>query len=138
MKLHFLKHVFFGLAIVAIFSAVVMLLWNALVPSIFGLTVITFWQSLGLLALVRLLFGCGFGGKNAMAGRWGHGGGFGKNPMREKWMNMTPEERKEFVKHRHFDPRCRKEHQHGFEGAYNFDCREREDFSNDKKEDFRG
>jgi hypothetical protein len=101
MKVHILKHVIVGLAAIAGFSAVVMLLWNALLPDIFGLAVINFWQSLGLLALVRLLFG-GFGGKMAFAGRGRHEGGFGKNPLREKWLKMTPEERKEFVKHRHF------------------------------------
>ncbi|WP_348823763.1 hypothetical protein [Flavobacterium aestuarii] len=77
------------------FSFAVMLLWNALMPSIFGLGIISFWQALGLLVLSRLLFG----------GHGHHGGpGFGgmrhKNGIREKWMSMTPEERKEFVEKR--------------------------------------
>jgi hypothetical protein len=78
-----------------------MLLWNALVPYIFGLTVINFWQALGLMALSRLLFS-GFGSFGRIAGHRGHGGGFGKNPIREKWEKMTLEERKEFMKKRHF------------------------------------
>lgn len=74
------------------FSFAVMLLWNALMPGIFGLGIITFWQALGLLVLSRLLFG----------GHGHHGGpGFGgmrhKNAIREKWMKMTPEERREFA-----------------------------------------
>ena len=32
-------------------------LWNWLLPDIFGLRQITFWQALGLLALCRILFG---------------------------------------------------------------------------------
>lgn len=36
---------------------IVMLLWNALVPTIFGLTTITYWQSFGLSILISLLFG---------------------------------------------------------------------------------
>lgn len=32
------------------------LLWNALVPSLFGLPHISFWQALGLLILSSLLF----------------------------------------------------------------------------------
>ena len=36
---------------------VVMRLWNWLTPAMFGWHVITFWQALGLLVLVRLLFG---------------------------------------------------------------------------------
>jgi hypothetical protein len=39
---------------------VVMYLWNWLMPELFGLRTITFWKSLGLLALCRILFG-GFG-----------------------------------------------------------------------------
>src|SRR5262245_48694334 len=36
---------------------VVQWLWNWLLPDIFGLRQITFWQALGLLALSRILFG---------------------------------------------------------------------------------
>lgn len=36
---------------------VTMLLWNWLVPVIFGLGTITFWQALGLIVLVKLIFG---------------------------------------------------------------------------------
>ena len=36
---------------------VVMRLWNWLLPSLFGLHAITFWQALGLLVLCRILFG---------------------------------------------------------------------------------
>ncbi len=39
---------------------VVKLLWNWLVPPLFGWRPVTFWQALGLLALCRILFG-GFG-----------------------------------------------------------------------------
>ena len=39
----------------------VKLLWNWLLPALFGLPVVTFWQALGLLVLCRLLFG-GLGG----------------------------------------------------------------------------
>ena len=39
---------------------VVQLLWNWLLPPLFGWPQITFWQALGLLALCRILFG-GFG-----------------------------------------------------------------------------
>ncbi|MDR0865348.1 MAG: hypothetical protein LBO74_10530 [Candidatus Symbiothrix sp.] len=103
MKAHFFKHVFIGLVIIAGFSAAVMLLWNFVVPSIFGLTTINFWQALVLLALARILFG-GLGGKF-------RGGARGDdmhahfhshiNPIREKWEKMTPEERKEFINKRH-------------------------------------
>jgi len=45
------------LLFIAIGGEVVRLLWNWLVPAIFGWRPITFWQALGLLALCRILFG---------------------------------------------------------------------------------
>jgi hypothetical protein len=44
---------------------VVRLLWNWLLPELFGFPQITFWQALGLLALCRILFG----GSGIMGGR---------------------------------------------------------------------
>lgn len=48
-------------ALALLFGYVVMLLWNWLMPAIFGLGVITFWQAVGIVILAKLLFG-GFGG----------------------------------------------------------------------------
>lgn len=45
------------LAFIALGGVVVQSLWNWLLPSLFGLPVVTFWQALGLLALSRILFG---------------------------------------------------------------------------------
>jgi hypothetical protein len=36
---------------------IVKLLWNGLLPPLFGWRQVTFWQALGLLALCRILFG---------------------------------------------------------------------------------
>ncbi len=46
---------------VAVFGFIVMSLWNWLLPGIFGLPAIGFWQALGLLVLSKILFG-GFRG----------------------------------------------------------------------------
>ena len=55
------RHVAWGIAIVLVFvlafGAIVRLLWNWLMPEIFGLRAITYLQSIGLLLLSRLLFG---------------------------------------------------------------------------------
>jgi hypothetical protein len=77
-------------------SVIVMLLWNLLIPTIFGITAINFWQALGLFILARLLLG-------GMSGRFLMGQGMHShhNPVREKWMTMTSEERKEFIRRRH-------------------------------------
>lgn len=44
-----------------LFGYVIMYLWNWLMPAIFGLTTITFWQAIGICLLSKILFG-GFGG----------------------------------------------------------------------------
>lgn len=82
-----------SIAALAAVSVAVMLLWNWLIPGIFGFVTINFWQALGLLVLSRILFGrFGWGGKRMMHERGNH--------IREKWMNMTPEQRKEFINKR--------------------------------------
>jgi len=65
-------------------------LWNSLMPSIFGLHTISYWQALGLMALSWILFG-GFRGLGSGRGSWRH-------DMRRRWERMTPAEREEFVK----------------------------------------
>lgn len=55
------KHVVGGIAVVLafvlVFGLFVQLLWNWLMPAIFGLRPITYIQGIGLLLLVRVLFG---------------------------------------------------------------------------------
>jgi len=97
-KLRFLMPIGF-LAIAAAFGTVVMLLWNWLMPSLFGLITVNFWQALGLLILCRILFG-GFKWHRRM--HHGHGGCMHgmRNNLREKWQKMTPEQRAEFMNRR--------------------------------------
>ena len=75
----------------AVLGFIVESLWNALVPPIFGWHTITFWQALGLLLLSKILFGGfhrhGGGGRD----RW-------KQRMKDRWEQMTPEEREKFRK----------------------------------------
>jgi hypothetical protein len=80
-----------GMAVfVWIGGELVMLLWNWLLPTLFGWRQITFWQAFGLLALCRILFG-GFR-------LGGHGSPRSKirRRMDERWEKMTPEEREKF------------------------------------------
>lgn len=48
--------VFIAVAMAFIFGFAVMWLWNWLMPEIFGLTTITFWQAWGLVVLTHILF----------------------------------------------------------------------------------
>jgi len=81
---------------------IVRLLWNWLLPPLFGWRELTFWQALAMLALCRILFGrTGF-----------HGGSPGRSRLHmrlsermadrmadrfaERWERMTPDERERF------------------------------------------
>jgi len=79
-----------------LFGYFVMLLWNWLMPTIFGLTTITFWQAAGIVLLARLIFG-GFK----------HGPNHSKpKPPRKKFFDHWKEERKNHSgcrDWRHFD-----------------------------------
>lgn len=79
-----------ALAVAALLCWVVMSLWNGLMPALFGLKLITYWQAFGLMILFRLLFG-GFRGPRGRGGPW-------RGRMRERWEQMTPEEREKFRK----------------------------------------
>ncbi len=75
------------LLFIAVGGEVVRLLWNWLLPPLFGWREIGFWQAIGLLALCRILFG-GWGGHGS------HRSGLGRR-MAENWSAMTPEEREQ-------------------------------------------
>lgn len=82
-------------AFIALFGWVVMLLWNWLMPELFGLQTINFWQAAGLLLLCKILLG-GIGG-----GHHGHGHSHGchhGNKLREHWESLTQEERERIIK----------------------------------------
>ena len=73
------------------FGTAVLYLWNWLIPNLFGLHAITYWQAIGLLCLCWLLFG-GFG--------WLGGGSrrhrSSSSTMTDRLAQITPEERAKF------------------------------------------
>jgi hypothetical protein len=75
-----LRIVAFGAVGIAVAGGVTMALWNSLMPTIFSLPAVSFWQALGMLVLSRLFFGS-FGGRRRRM-RFAH--------------SMTPEERERF------------------------------------------
>jgi hypothetical protein len=83
-----IKVILIAIVAVAVFGFVVMGLWNWLMPALFGLHAITFWQAVGLLVLSKILFG-GFRGGPGRGMHW-------RGRWREKWEQMTPEEREKF------------------------------------------
>jgi hypothetical protein len=97
---------------VAALSLIVMSLWNAIIPGLFALPAIGFWQAAGLLLLCRILFG----------GFRGHGGrGWRHRAWSARWHRMTPEERERFRdgfrRWRHMSWEERRQFRRGFGGC---------------------
>lgn len=104
-----------------VFGYFVMLLWNWLMPAIFGLGTITFWQAFGVIVLAKLIF-APFGGhhphkeeKRDHFRNWVHGGvppwktkcgnGFSKwKYYHEYWEDEGKNAYDEYVKRKDGDP----------------------------------
>lgn len=80
-----MKFAAMAVALLALLSFIVMLLWNWLMPALFGWRLITYWQALGILVLSKILFG-GLRGRPGPRMYW-------RRRMMERWAHMTPEER---------------------------------------------
>jgi hypothetical protein len=86
--LRIVKIALFGTLAVTVVSFVVMSLWNGVMPGIFAVRAISFWQALGLLVLSKILFG-GFRSFPGGGPRW-------RRRLMDRWEHMTPEEREKF------------------------------------------
>ncbi|QKJ87890.1 hypothetical protein PMPD1_2955 [Paramixta manurensis] len=89
------KPLLLGVVLVAVLGLLVMSLWNALLPALLGVKSIGFWQALGILVLCRILFG-GLGFRPGMFGMARE-----HRRMHQRWMQMTPEQREQFIRQRH-------------------------------------
>ena len=80
------------IAMAAIASWVIMLLWNnVLTAAVAGIKLINFWQAAGILVLAKILFGGKFGRRHPhhRSDKW-------RNKLLEKWETMNDEEREKF------------------------------------------
>jgi hypothetical protein len=84
----------FVIVMIFIVGAIVMYLWNAVMPPVFHLGTVTYCQAICILILSKILFG----GFRKGGGNWRRGGGrFGRGrEWKEKWMSMSEEERAKF------------------------------------------
>ena len=96
----------FAVIALAVFSGVVMLLWNALLPGLFGAPHLRYLQAAGLLVLSRILFGS----LRGHHGRWRH------HAWHEHWQSLTPEER-ERLREKYAHMQGRHCHWHGTDPA---------------------
>jgi len=76
-----------GLAI--LFGFVIMWLWNWIMPEVFGLTTLSYWQAVGLFILLKILLG-------------GFGGGSSRSSSKSK-SKCKPNSKSEFSKWKHYD-----------------------------------
>ena len=91
----------FMLLLLFVLPFIIMSLWNAILPDVFNATTITYWQALGLFILSRILFGgfrCGGPGRGSRRR-------FGRAGIKEKFMNMTDDEKVAFKQR--WKDRCR-------------------------------
>lgn len=88
---------------------IVMLLWNGILPEVIGVKTITYWQAVGIFILCKLLFGGFKGGgnhhhkKHKMIKKHfknccnnNDNKSSMKEALRDKFMNMSDEERENF------------------------------------------
>ncbi|HMU14052.1 MAG: hypothetical protein JST41_03635 [Bacteroidetes bacterium] len=95
------RHLLFPLipiAAVAVFSLVVMLLWNAIIPGITGWAVLSYWKAMGLLVLCKILFSGPPGRRFGPGG--GHWAGRRAGMRMAWWRNLSPEEREQWQERR--------------------------------------
>ncbi len=74
-----------------LFGYVIMSLWNWLMPEIFGLGTLTFWQAVGLFIFLKLTLG-----------GWGGGGSSSKSSKKSD-KDCNKESKTEFSKWKHYD-----------------------------------
>ena len=79
-----------GITAVIVVTYLVMLLWNAIVPQVFNVGTLTYWQTLGLLVLAKIFFGFGGGGGGGKRRRWR------RDIPEQHWAAMTAEEKEKF------------------------------------------
>jgi hypothetical protein len=77
-----------AIAAVFLFSFIVMMLWNAILPKVTNAGELNIWQAMGLLLLAKILFS-GFHRHHHDRPPWAR-------HLRKKWRHMTPEEKEQF------------------------------------------
>lgn len=110
---HIAGHLFFFTAITIALGYLIMFLWNSIIPNLFNISTITYWQSIGLFVLARIFFG-GIWKSDWCSGYNRIKHDYPENsPIYKKWASMTSEQQKDYIakrrehfrhdKHHYFD-----------------------------------
>lgn len=89
-KMIWIPFLFIGMA--ALVGWILMLLWNWLMPDLFGIAEINYWQALGLLLLSKIIFGGIWHHKKCCH----HKHGYWKHKFKHKWHSMSEEEKRKW------------------------------------------
>ena len=94
-----------GIVIFLLANYLLMRLWNWLMPDLFGLPTVTYWQALGVFVMAKLLFGFGGGGKKG-----------GKTRHKKRFMssNRCASMRRDFDDWQHYDQYWKEEGEQAF------------------------
>ncbi len=84
-----------------------MRLWNWLMPDLFGVGTVTYWQALGIFVIAKLLFGFGGGGGGKSKSSSSH-----KKKVRSS--NKCGSWRRDFDEWQHYDQFWKEEGEHAF------------------------
>ncbi|MFL5742093.1 MAG: hypothetical protein ACJ75B_17855 [Flavisolibacter sp.] len=76
----------FAILGILVFGGIVMLLWNNILSPVLHVSVLSFWQALGILVLSKILFSS-FGGGGYRRGNW---------RQKMMWENLSPEQKEKF------------------------------------------
>jgi len=89
--------VIFGILVFLLANYLLMRLWNWLMPDLFGVGTVTYWQALGIFVLAKLLFGFGGGGSG------GKSKGRSSHKKKIKSSNKCTPWRRDFDEWQHYD-----------------------------------
>lgn len=97
--------VIFGILVFLLANYLLMRLWNWLMPDLFGVGTVTYWEALGVFILAKLLFGFGGGGKSK---------GGSSHKKKVKSSNKCSPWRRDFDEWQHYDQFWKEEGEQAF------------------------
>ena len=98
--------VILGVLIFLLANYLLMRLWNWLMPDLFGVGTVTYWQALGVFVLAKLLFGFGGGGGKSKGGT--------SHKKKIKSSNTCMPWRRDFDEWKHYDQFWKEEGEEAF------------------------
>jgi len=117
--------VILGILIFLLANYLLMRLWNWLMPNLFGVGTVTYWQALGVFILAKLLFGFGGGGGGKSKGGSSH-------KKKIKSSNKCSPWRRDFDEWQHYDQFWKEEGEEAFKNYVDKIKNENHDTSEEK------